>query len=88
MDKIPTAQEFLEKQEWKIAHNLDRDGIAYPSTHCEDRMIAFTKFHVEAALKAAAEQAKAKENPADYGTGEIWVDKDSILSAYPLNLIQ
>lgn len=74
MEKIPTAEELMQS----------KNGDDY--THWEeihDMLIEFAKLHVEAALKAAAEKAKAKENPSDYGTGEIWVDEDSILKAYP-----
>lgn len=35
-------------------------------------------------LELAAEKALAKENPADYGTGDIWVDKDSIMEVLKL----
>lgn len=79
MSKIPTAEELMQS----------KNGDDY--THWEeihDMIISFAKFHVAAALEAAAEKAKAKENPADYGTGEIWVDKGSILSAYPLENIK
>lgn len=52
------------------------------------RAIEFAQAHSEAALKAAAENAEAKENSNDYGTGKIWVDEKSILSAYPLTNIK
>ena len=47
-----------------------------------------TQLYVDAALSAAADNAVAKENPDDYGTGEIWVDRNSILKAYPKYLIK
>jgi hypothetical protein len=34
---------------------------------------------VEAVVDKCLDHAKAKENPADFGTGEIWVDPQSIL---------
>lgn len=34
---------------------------------------------VEVVIDQCAEEARAKENLLDYGTGEIWVDKKSIL---------
>lgn len=74
MERIPTAKEMMQS----------KNGDDY--THWEeihDLMISFAKLHVQAALEAAAENARAKENPADYGTGSIWVDKSTILSAYP-----
>ena len=71
---IPTAEELLKQHgfEWSYAekplHNV---------------MIEFAKLHVKEALNQAAENAKAKEDPDDYGTGDIWVDRNSILNAYP-----
>jgi hypothetical protein len=74
---IPTASEFIH-----ICLSKDDDMTT------SDIMIEFTKLHVQAALEAAGEKAIAKENPSDYGTGEIWVDEKSILKAYPLNNIK
>jgi len=48
----------------------------------------YAKLYVTEALKEASEKAIAKENPDDYGTGEIWVDEKSILNAYPLTNIK
>lgn len=82
MEKIPTAEEFYES-----IVGVTPDAISQHSCTLEV-IIGFAKLHVKAALLAASEQAEAKENPADYGTGSIWVDKKSILNAYPLYLIE
>jgi len=79
-DKIPTAEEFLENQKLKIPHNLDRDGIAYPSTYCHQKMIQFAQFHVEAALKAAWENWEFEEGCDTHG---VSLKEESILNAYP-----
>ena len=84
-DKIQTAEEFLENQKLKIPHNLDRDGIAYPSTYCHQKMIQFAQFHVEAALKAASEKAQIDYYEPDFDVA--FIDRDSILNAYDKNLI-
>jgi len=79
---IQTAKEFVLNQ---------NDGYLagdYTPNEVYRIMIGFAKMHVEAALEAASENAIAKENPSDFGTGEIWVDEDSILNAYPLNNIK
>jgi len=83
MSKLPTAEELF-KTEYSI---MDAE---YPemAAHVRRKVIEFAKLHVEAALKAAGENAIAKENPADYGTGEIWVDEKSILNAYSLDKIK
>lgn len=49
-------------------------------------MIEFAKLHVEAALKAATNNAKMDSDPFDYE--DEWIDKDSILNAYPLENIK
>ena len=86
-DKIPTAEELFEKKfnDTECFLDYDKRGLKL----INDVILEHTKLHVEAALKAAAENAIAKETPADYGTaGGIWVDKKSILSAYPLENIK
>jgi antirestriction protein len=74
-NKIPTAEEF-----W-IENNAN--GVWHSNI-----LVEFAKLHVKAALKAASENAVAKENPADYGTGEILVDENSILNSYSLDNIK
>ncbi len=75
---IPTAQDFLRGNDENSPWTGDM----------EDAMIEFAKLHVKAALEQAADNAIAKENPADYGTGEIWVDRKSIINSYPLDNIR
>ena len=87
-----TATEMLHCQSLKIPHNLDRDGIAYPATYCEKTMIEFAKKHVKAALESAAKNALLKDQGhyilGDEDWHEDWfVNKDSILNAYPESLI-
>lgn len=76
---IPTAEEYFKGEIPKhesVSQFMTDGDIFY---HARE----FAKMHVKAALEAASERAVAKENPSDYGTGEIWVDKKSILKAYP-----
>lgn len=80
-DKMPTAEEFSKK------HN---SGI---KTHEEMALgyIEFAKLHVEEALKTAAETGYVRY--CDHPTGAHcdcppYVDKESILTAYPLDLIK
>lgn len=79
MKKLLTAEELMQSKNgndytyWEEIHGL---------------MIDFAKGHVEAAVNAIVEKAQAKEDPADYGTGKIWVDEKSIRSAYPLENIK
>jgi hypothetical protein len=87
MDNIPTAEEFL-----CIKGVNDSDMIL--STTIDDvtkTMIEFAKLHVEAALKAAADKAECEEGAiVDLGFEIIsaGVNEESILNAYPLDLIK
>jgi len=86
MEKLPTAEEILEKYNKKF----EEEGIVYDLSK---PMIEFAKLHVEAALKAASEKVKTKtveEYISKSGEYEYsqYPDKDSILNAYPLTLIK
>jgi hypothetical protein len=84
MSKIPTAEEFAWSQEQDFKTMLleqDYQGVY-------KLMIDFAKLHAEAALFAANNNAVAKQDHSDFGTGDIWVDSDSILNSYPLSKIQ
>jgi hypothetical protein len=87
MEKLPTAEEFA-KYELTLQHINLNEKTSWKWSDVQILMITFAKLHVQAALQVASETARAKEDPADYGTGEIWVDKQSILSAYPLTNIK
>lgn len=76
MANLPTAEEFLDLQ-----HNI------IPSTEFDIRkvMIEFAKLHVEEALKEASEKGLVEANEGGYTS---FLDKDSILTAYPLTNIK
>lgn len=77
---IPTAEEFI----FDYSLNDEIDNLSKQSKDIiNTKLVAFTKLHVEAALKAAAENAILTE--ADEGSEEV--DEDSILNAYPLTNI-
>ena len=81
-NKIPTAKDFGIDFE----HTKDNWGDQF-----SDVMIAFTKLHVTAALKAAAENVKTKEDIAIFAEGSYRtqvVDRESILNSYPLDNIK
>ena len=76
MSKIPTAEEFL------LLNNFKNNTEA---------MIEFAKLHVQAALKEASKNAKCSDDAiVDLGHTIIdaYVEKDSILNAYPLTNIK
>ena len=72
---MKTAEEF--KNDWLNGFELDINQI-------NDLMIEFAKYHVKKALEQASENAES------YVIGGLTseVDKDSILNAYPLDLIK
>jgi len=76
--KIPTAKEFYDK---------------HYSDDCVVIMRDFAKLHVEAALKAASEDAQVIQQGEYYTyfddpAGDVEVAKDTILDAYPPNMIK
>jgi len=87
MNNILTAEEFL------CTKGVD-DGDMILSTTIHDvrkAMIEFAKLHVEAALKAAAEKAYIDNNHqqgCSFDSDDFEVNKESILNAYPLDLIK
>lgn len=72
MEKIPTAEEILQKH---VPNRYTKENS------WKNAMIEFAKLHVEAALKEASENVKI----TDYGYS---VDKDSILNSYPVENIK
>jgi len=59
----------------------------------EDKLIEFAKLHAQAALQSAANKAEIEtvySNPYNpsMGIDDVIVNKDSILNAYPLDLIK
>ena len=84
-DKIPTAQEFVEK-----FTGDDEDGYLRWDT-VEHMCKEFAKLHVEAALKAASKNSEIIDvSPQKDGgdPGYFGVNEDSILNAYPLTNIR
>jgi hypothetical protein len=86
MKEIKTAEEFLRGKPFSIE-----------SIH--NNMIEFARKHVIAALESASKEGKIIDEDGDtyhqphifHCNGEEyknWIDKNSILNAYPLNLIK
>lgn len=88
MEKIPTAEEFVNQYDW------ENSTLDIPSV-----LIEFAKLHVEAALEAASEKANLYlHNPGWKHSSDIKtvkchnydasINRDSILNAYPLTNIK
>lgn len=82
LDNMITAEEFLQEHP-VISHYYDDEfnWEVVPTLQVQQAMIEFAKLYVEAALKAASENAQV----TDWGYA---VSKDSILNAYPLENIK
>jgi hypothetical protein len=76
-NKIPTAEEFFTSVVGETPDEFNG--------YIKECMIQFAKLHVEATLKAASEDAHTKDVPY---TDDVEVDKETILSAYPLENIK
>jgi hypothetical protein len=83
MSTIPTAEEFLLASE----SYFNKDNS--PGNLNSHLLIAFAKMHVEAALKAASEQASCSRSYSGWSDGSSFeVNKDSILDSYSLTNIK
>lgn len=75
-EEIPTAEIFIEKNYYSLPSELEE--ITWLMTE-------FAKIHVKYALESAAENSRTRTN--DESTSII-VDSQTILNAYPLDLIK
>jgi len=85
MVNIPTAKEHFKNHFIKNGYSNQEDLLEWG--------IQFAKDHVEAALKEAAENAETyvyqyTDCCSECGYAATYVDRDTILNAYPLNNIK
>jgi len=81
-NKIPTAEEFFTSV---VGENPDEFNRSI-----KECMIEFAKLHVEAALKEVSKKAVLTDEVCDVlqvHWFDEYIDKDSILNAYPLDKI-
>lgn len=85
MNKIPTAKEFAEANQYELESHDEGGYLGIDTDEFARKLIEFANIHREAILKAAAENAEYKQewNGNIYGS----LNKDSILNAYPKELI-
>jgi hypothetical protein len=83
--RLPTAETLLESYRFKAGEHI---GNSDYNLMCKFA-IEFAKLHCEAQLKSILEKAKVKKTVTSGGIRSIKhvVDKDSILTAYPLDKI-
>lgn len=87
MEQIPTAEKHF-KLNMSSTHDQWIDGYVFDTpANIYKQAIKFAKMHVEQALKSATEKAKAQSWNDQDGLHQE-VNDDSILSAYPPELIK
>ena len=84
---MKTAEEFLKNFN-EEENNIDK---LYYDSYVKKAMIEFAKMHVQEALRLASVEAEVEHelsNPYDPNSEYQIVNKESILNAYPLDLIK
>ena len=91
-NKIPTAEEFLKDKLSEIHEEEIFEDLLQKMFTMDvlEVMVAFTKMHVEAALKKASIKASIKAYFIDFNGFVCTTEenKNSILNAYPLTNIK
>lgn len=95
--KIPAAQDFISQSMWKAHEDgplgaYEKGDVIVEEEKLLEKLIEFAKLHVKAALEAAAENVSV-ERCGQYTEGDGFncdasVNKQSILNAYPDELIK
>lgn len=82
MNKIPTAEEFIEQYAiWSTQDSPDTMTTVIDRWDCLEAMREFAQLHVQAALKAALESIPCLGSSTDIPTYEE-VEKE-VLNSYP-----
>ena len=86
MSNIPTAEEYVKQYPYIDSFLSSAQGYEVLTTFMKE----FAKLHVEAALKAASENAKTEYiEPDGCATGDYYdINKDSILNSYSIENIK
>jgi hypothetical protein len=78
---MKTNEEILDKYStWYVEYSEGEGEMVINLQDCRQAIQEAQKEIVEYILQKAANNAQAKQNHDDYGTGEIWIDEKSILS--------
>lgn len=83
MSNIPTAEEMALKWEYANMNAMGTEKQGSKELSIATFMIEFAKLHVQAALKAASENVEIDGN-----IPEDWINKNSIINAYPIDNIK
>lgn len=90
MSKIPTAEEFFKKLQGNLEDYDEGGYLGLNEKEGAKMLIEFAKLHVQEALRCASEDARCDWYDHDEISNEklYRVEKDTILSAYPLTNIK
>ncbi len=84
-----TAEEFLQYHlEISYFYDDKTEKVVCYSDEVEQAMVEFAKLHVTEALKAANEHASIIEYDSPFGGTNYLISEESVLTAYPLDLIK
>lgn len=79
MENIKSAKAFFEKE--MSGEPLTQETVI-------EHLKLFAKYHVEQALKAAADKAEINYLGGNSDINDFLIDKESILNSYPLDNIK
>ncbi len=89
-EKIPTTEELFKKYSSLCQFEEGDSEFLIDKEDFKEVMIEFVKLHVVAALKSASEKVKLTDFAYEFLQEGAYdaIDKDSILTAYPLDNIK
>ena len=85
-EEVLSAEEFLKDLQYEYEET--QEYKMYFAIDIPNMMSNFAKLHVNAALKAASENAITRKSNCHCGFGYPKIDRDSILKSYPLDKIK
>jgi hypothetical protein len=92
MNKIPSAKEFAESNQYGLEEYDEGGYLGINTKYFADKLIEFAKLHVQACKEDIIQNATTKRdwyqsNDCPDGFWSEIVNEDSILNAYPLDKI-
>jgi len=86
-NKIKSAEEFLKTKNIYVFDG--KEGFVQTNFDIiKKSLIEFAKLHVEQALKNAVQNAELIKYTDSFGDPDKYLNQDSILNSYPLDLIK
>jgi len=83
METIKTAEDFITGE--SNGYDNEQRIFYYTESKVRELLILYAKYHVDLALKESSEKADMIGYNKEYAH---WIDRESILNAYPLSNIK